>query len=56
MRKANKIKALNVIIIGERELEENKAVFRNMNTKEQTEIKLDNIVNNIREILNKKTL
>ncbi|MBW1616199.1 MAG: histidine--tRNA ligase [Deltaproteobacteria bacterium] len=56
MRRAGKIGALNVIIIGERELEKKEALFRDMNTKKQIEIKLDNPVKNIIEILSKKAV
>ncbi|MBW1614938.1 MAG: histidine--tRNA ligase [Deltaproteobacteria bacterium] len=56
MRRACKIGASNVIIIGDQELEKKEAVFRDMNTKEQIGIKLDNPVKNIMEALSKKAL
>ena len=44
MKRANKLGAAHVLIAGENELEENKAILRDMETKEQTDIFLDNLV------------
>lgn len=43
MKYANKIGAKNTVIIGEDELTSNKAVIKNMDTHEQTEVALDEI-------------
>ncbi len=47
MRIANKIGARYTVIIGEEELSKNMVILRNMQTKEQKEIKIDNIINEI---------
>ena len=44
MKHANKIGARKTVVIGDSELESGKAVLKDMYTKEQTEIELDNIV------------
>ena len=44
MKYANKIGAKNTLILGENELAENKAVIKNMDSHEQTEVALDEIV------------
>lgn len=44
MKRANKVGAAYVLIAGDNELAENKAILRNMETKEQTEISLDCLV------------
>lgn len=43
MKYANKIHAKNTVIIGADELANNKAVIKNMDTHEQTEVALDEI-------------
>lgn len=43
MRKANKLRVPAVLIIGENEIERGMAIYRNMHTKEQAEIPLDNL-------------
>src|SRR5262249_28127430 len=43
MRRADKLKAVSVLIVGDDELAKGKAVLRNMVTKEQEEIRLDKI-------------
>ncbi len=49
MKKAGRMNAEYVIIFGENELESGKAVLRNMSNKEQIEVPLDNIVENIKK-------
>ena len=44
MKYANKIGAKNTVILGENELAENKAVVKNMESHDQTEVALDRIV------------
>jgi histidyl-tRNA synthetase len=44
MRRADKLKAKYVLILGEDELKRGRAVLRNMNTKSQEEILIDNIL------------
>lgn len=44
MRRANKIGASYVLIVGERELEDGAAVLRNLETKEQEQIPLEDLV------------
>lgn len=43
MRRADKLKAVSVLIVGDDELAKGKAVLRNMATKQQEEIGLDKI-------------
>ncbi|MHC2994399.1 MAG: histidine--tRNA ligase [Candidatus Atribacteria bacterium] len=47
MRLANKIGVRYTIIIGEEELSKNMVTLRNMKTKEQKEVKIDNLINEI---------
>jgi len=47
MKRAHRLGAKYVLILGDREIEENTAILRNMTTKEQTPIGLDNIVESI---------
>ena len=49
MKRANRLGAPYVLILGENELEAGEAVLRNMQTKEQTSITLDNIVDYIKK-------
>jgi histidyl-tRNA synthetase len=44
MRIANKIGARYTVIVGEEELSKNMVILRNMQTKEQKEIKIDNLI------------
>jgi len=44
MKRADKLKASHVLIVGEKELEEGSAVLRNLTTKEQVLIPLENII------------
>jgi histidyl-tRNA synthetase len=43
MRRADKLKAVSVLIVGDDELAKGKAVLRNMASKQQEEIGLDEI-------------
>jgi len=47
MRIANKIGARYTVIVGEEELSKNMVILRNMKTKEQKEVKIDNIINEL---------
>ena len=47
MRMANKIEAKYTIIVGEEELSKNMVILRNMQTKEQKELKLDNLIDEL---------
>jgi len=47
MRIANKIGARYTVIVGEEELSKNMVILRNMKTKEQKEIKIDNLINEL---------
>lgn len=47
MRIANKIRARYTVIVGEEELSKNMVILRNMQTKEQKEVKIDNIINEL---------
>jgi len=49
MRRADKLKARYVLILGEEELNRGKAVLRDMENKTQEEIPLQNIVNILKE-------
>jgi histidyl-tRNA synthetase len=49
MRRADKLKARYVLIIGEEELTKGRAVLRDMATKSQEEIQLNNIINTLKE-------
>jgi histidyl-tRNA synthetase len=49
MRRADKLKAHYVLILGENELKQGKAVLRNMGNKVQEEIPLKDIVNTLKE-------
>ena len=44
MKRADRLGAAYVLIVGDKELEEGSAILRNMTTKEQTSIPLDNIL------------
>ena len=47
MRIANKVGAKYTIIVGEEELSKNMVILRNMQTKEQKEVKVDNLIKEI---------
>jgi len=47
MRIANKIGARYTVIVGEEELSKNMVILRNMQTKEQKEVKIDNIIDEL---------
>ena len=49
MRRANKLKAQYVLILGEEELKRGKAVLRNMESKSQEEIPMNNLLNTLRD-------
>jgi histidyl-tRNA synthetase len=49
MRRADKLKARYVLILGEDELKRGKAVLRNMETKSQEEISLENLLTILKE-------
>ena len=51
MKRANRLGAAYVLILGENELEAGAAELRNMKTKDQVSINIDNIVNNIKSQL-----
>src|SRR5665648_264130 len=48
MRIANKVGAKYAIIVGEEELSKNMVILRNMLTKEQKEVKIDNLINELK--------
>jgi len=47
MRIANKIGARYTVIVGEEELSKNMVILRNMQTKEQKEVRIDNLINEL---------
>ena len=51
MKRADKLGAPYVLIAGDNELESKKVVLRNMTTKEQTEISLDTLVEDLPELI-----
>ncbi|MBF0226153.1 MAG: histidine--tRNA ligase [Desulfobacterales bacterium] len=51
MKRADKLNAENVLIIGDKELQEGNAIIRNMKTKEQFSVNIENIIENIKEYL-----
>jgi len=48
MRRADKLKARYVLILGEEELKRGRAVLRNMESKSQEEIPIHDIVNSLK--------
>lgn len=54
MKRADKLGAGYVLIVGEKELEEGSAILRNMTTKEQTAIPIDDVVERIKKELSRK--
>lgn len=53
MKRADRLYAPHVLIVGEKELEEGSAILRNMKTKEQTSIPLEKLVENIKKQMTK---
>ena len=53
MKRADRLGAAYVLIVGENELSQGSVILRNMATKEQVEIPIDDIVNQVKEIINK---
>jgi histidyl-tRNA synthetase len=53
MKRANKLNAPHVLIAGEDELKENQLILRNMETKDQTSLSMDTLVNELIKILKK---
>jgi len=53
MKRADRLGAANVLIVGDNELKEGTAILRNMETKEQVAIPLDNLVENIKKMVRK---
>jgi histidyl-tRNA synthetase len=51
MKRANRLGAAYVLIVGENELSQGSVILRNMATKEQVEIPIDDIVNKVKEII-----
>ena len=49
MRRADKLKARYVLILGEDELKRGKAMLRNMETKSQEEISIDKLLETLKE-------
>ncbi len=54
MKRADKLNAGHVLIVGDKEIKENAFIFRNMNTGEQTILSFDNIVKKITDLLKKE--
>jgi histidyl-tRNA synthetase len=52
MKRANRIGARHVMIVGEAELEEKEVVVRNMATKEQVKVPVEGLVAGVKEIVN----
>lgn len=51
MKRANKLNAAHVLIAGENELKENQLILRNMETKDQSSLSMDNLVPELINIL-----
>jgi len=51
MKRANRLNAAHVLIVGEDELKKGEVILRNMETKEQHSISIDGIVGNIRNVI-----
>jgi len=47
MKRADRLGAANVLMVGDNELQEGTAILRNMASKEQMSVPLDNLVENI---------
>ena len=53
MKKAGRLDAQNVLMVGDDEIRAKKAILRNMNTREQTEVDFDNLVSTLKDIFEK---
>jgi histidyl-tRNA synthetase len=51
MKRADRLGASYVLILGDKELDEGKALVRNMATKEQTSVSLNNILENLKKVI-----
>jgi histidyl-tRNA synthetase len=51
MKRANRLGASYVLIVGDKELAEGSVILRNMATKEQTSISLDNVIESLKRTL-----
>ena len=51
MKRANRLGAPHVLIIGDQELAAGKAILRNMETKEQIQVPIDTMVEKILSVL-----
>ena len=49
MKRADRLEAGHVLIVGDDELEKGEAILRNMETKDQVSVPLDGLVENIKE-------
>jgi len=55
MKRANKLNAKQVLIVGDNELEENRLILRDMNTKKQVSIGMENLVPDLIKIIKNKS-
>jgi histidyl-tRNA synthetase len=53
MKKANRLGAQNVLMVGDDEAAAKKAVLRNMNTRDQVDVEFNNLVSTLKDILKK---
>ena len=53
MKRADRLEADHVLIVGDDELEKGEAILRNMETKNQESVPLDNLVQNIKNKIKK---
>jgi histidyl-tRNA synthetase len=53
MKRADRLGATHVLILGENEIREGKALLRDMRTKDQTAIAIEHVVSRVKEILEK---
>ena len=51
MKRADRLGAKKVLIVGDDELSSGKGVLRDMGTKDQQEVRLDNLIDNLRKML-----
>lgn len=51
MKRADRLNAAHVLIVGEEEFKQGNVILRNMETKEQHSISIDGIVQNIQNII-----
>jgi histidyl-tRNA synthetase len=54
MKRADRLEARNVLIVGDEELEKGEAILRNMQTKAQIAIPISGLVQTVKDKLNKK--